>query len=106
MSLHTALSGTLQAADPVVEPVAGSAQLVLAALVGIAVIVVLIVQVKLHPFLSLTIGSFVVAIIAGEDLVKAIESYSTGFGDTAAGVAAGNVSSRPAWSVSIELTPM
>jgi GntP family gluconate:H+ symporter len=86
MSLHTALSGTLQAADPVVEPVAGSAQLVLAALVGIAVIVVLIVQVKLHPFLSLTIGSFVVAIIAGEDLVKAIESYSTGFGDTAAGV--------------------
>ena len=68
------------------EPVAGSAHLIIAALIGIAVIVLLITQLKLHPFLSLTIGSFVVAIIAGENLADAIESFTTGFGDTAAGV--------------------
>lgn len=68
------------------EPVAGSAHLIIAALIGIAVIVLLITQLKLHPFLSLTIGSFLVAIIAGEDLGTAIESFTAGFGSTAAGV--------------------
>jgi len=68
------------------QPVAGSAHLIVAALIGIAVIVLLITQLKLHPFLSLTIGSFVVAIVAGENLAKAIESFTTGFGETAAGV--------------------
>jgi gluconate:H+ symporter, GntP family len=76
-------TGTVMAAA---EPVAGSAQLIIAALIGIAVIVLLITQLKLHPFLSLTIGSFVVAIVAGENLADAIESFTTGFGDTAAGV--------------------
>jgi GntP family gluconate:H+ symporter len=68
------------------EPVAGSAHLIIAALIGIAVIVLLITQLKLHPFLSLTIGSFLVAIIAGENLGAAIESFTAGFGSTAAGV--------------------
>lgn len=68
------------------QPVAGSAHLLIAALIGIAVIVLLITQVKLHPFLSLTIGSLVVAIVAGENLADAITSFSTGFGSTAAGV--------------------
>jgi gluconate:H+ symporter, GntP family len=68
------------------EPVASSGRLVVAALVGIAVIVLLITQFKLHPFLSLTIGSLVVAIVAGMNLADAIEAFSTGFGDTAAGV--------------------
>ena len=76
-------TGTVMAAA---EPVASSAQLIIAALIGIAVIVLLITQLKLHPFLSLTIGSFVVAIVAGENLADAIESFTTGFGDTAAGV--------------------
>ncbi len=39
------------------EAVAGTTQLIAAALIGIAVIVVLIAVTKLHPFLSLTIGS-------------------------------------------------
>ena len=85
MSIHAALDAVILAADTP-TPVASSGRLVAAALIGIAVIVLLIVQLKVHPFLSLTIGSFVVAIIAGEDLVDAIASYSTGFGDTAAGV--------------------
>ena len=50
------------------EPVAGSAQPIIAALIGIAVIALLITQLKPHPFLSLTIGSFVVAVVAGENL--------------------------------------
>ena len=86
MTMHAAVSGLVLATDPPVDPIAGSAQLIIAALIGIAVIVLLITQLKLHPFLSLTIGSFVVAIIAGEDLIDAITSFSTGFGDTAAGV--------------------
>jgi GntP family gluconate:H+ symporter len=89
MTLQTPVHGSLldvvrAADDP--QPVAGSAHLVIAALIGIAVIVLLITQLKLHPFLSLTIGSLVVAIIAGENLADAITSYSTGFGTTAAGV--------------------
>src|ERR1700710_1976852 len=86
--LHAAVPLIVRAADapPTPEPVAGSGQLVAAALIGIAVIVLLIVQVKLHPFLALTIGSLVVAIVAGWDLTTAIASFSTGFGTTAAGV--------------------
>ena len=39
--------------------------LILAAILGIALIVVLIAVVKVHPFLSLMIGSIATAIIAG-----------------------------------------
>src|SRR6478672_2698007 len=79
-------SGVLSAATQTPAPIAPPAQLVVAALVGIAVIVLLITVVKLHPFLALTIGSLVVALVAGENLADAIESFTTGFGDTAAGV--------------------
>ena len=68
-------------------PPTNGAQLVLAALIGIAVIVVLITRFSVHPFLSLTIGSLVTAAVAGQGLDAAITSYSTGFGSTAAGVA-------------------
>jgi GntP family gluconate:H+ symporter len=47
---------------------------------------VLITWAKLHPFLALTLGGLTVGIVAGVDLTVAIESFSTGFGDTAAGV--------------------
>jgi GntP family gluconate:H+ symporter len=61
-------------------------RLILAALVGIAVIVVLITRFSVNPFLSLTIGSLVVAAIAGLALDAAITSFSNGFGSTAASV--------------------
>ena len=67
-------------------PPASGARLVIAALVGIALIVLLITRFKLHPFLSLTIGSLVVAGIAGLPVAAAVASYLKGFGDTAAGV--------------------
>ena len=79
-------SGIVTAATDTPQPIAPSAQLVVATVVGIAVIVLLITVLKLHPFLSLTIGSLVVALVAGENLADAMESFTTGFGDTAAGV--------------------
>ena len=69
-----------------VEPVADGWQLVLAALVGIALIVGLITWAKIHPFLALIIGGLAVGIVAGVDVADVIVSFSTGFGDTAAGV--------------------
>ena len=74
------------AAEDLVEPVAPGWQLVTAALVAIALIVVLITIVKLNPFLALVLGGLTVGIIAGENVLDVITSFTTGFGTTAAGV--------------------
>src|SRR3954452_9571635 len=62
------------------------ARLVIAAVVGIAVIVLLITQLKLHPFLSLTLGSGVLALAAGIPLADTFASFTAGLGTTVAGV--------------------
>ncbi|OEJ27676.1 gluconate transporter [Streptomyces agglomeratus] len=71
-----------------VEPItsAGNGQLGMAVLAGIAVIVLLITKFKLHAFLALTIGSLALGAFAGAPLDKAITSFSTGLGNTVAGV--------------------
>ncbi|MFE9397828.1 gluconate:H+ symporter [Streptomyces flavidovirens] len=71
-----------------VEPItsAGNGQLGIAVLAGIAVIVLLITKFKLHAFLALTIGSLALGAFAGAPLDKAITSFSTGLGNTVAGV--------------------
>ncbi|MEP9383940.1 gluconate:H+ symporter [Nocardioides sp. KR10-350] len=74
------------AASDLTQPVAGGFQLVLAAVLGIAVIVVLITLLKVHPFLSLIVGGLVVGIVAGQNVNDVVTSFSTGFGSTAAGV--------------------
>ncbi|MER6629796.1 gluconate:H+ symporter [Streptomyces sp. NPDC000987] len=83
----TRLSVELLAADAP-EPItsAGHAQLGIAVLAGIAVIVLLITRFKLHAFLALTIGSLALGAIAGAPLDKAITSFTTGLGSTVAGV--------------------
>jgi GntP family gluconate:H+ symporter len=73
-------------APKLAEPVASGWQLILAFLAGIAVIVVLITIVKLHPFLALIFGALTVGIVAGEDLQTVLKSFADGFGSTAAGV--------------------
>jgi GntP family gluconate:H+ symporter len=75
------------AADAV-EPItsAGNAQLGIAVLAGIAVIVLLITKFKLHAFLALTIGSLALGAFAGAPLDKAITSFTAGLGSTVAGV--------------------
>ncbi len=61
-------------------------RLVPAALLGIAVLVLLIVRFKLHPFLSLTLGSLTVGAVAGVPMADVLDSFTKGFGSTAAGV--------------------
>lgn len=57
-------------------------QLVVVAAIGIALIVLLIVKVKLHPFLSLVLGSAFVGIASGVELGKVITNFETGVGGT------------------------
>ena len=73
------------AADP--APVyAGNGQLVLACLLGIATVVVLITAAKVHPFLSLILGSAVLGAVATMPPSAITTSFVKGFGDTAGGV--------------------
>jgi len=65
---------------------AGSTQLIVAALMGIAVIVLLITQLKLHPFLSLTVGSILVGVLAGVQVKDILASFASGVGATVASV--------------------
>lgn len=65
---------------------ASETQLIIAAAIGIVVIVVLIVWLKLHPFLSLMLGAGVLAVVAGITYTDAFASFTTGLGSTVAGV--------------------
>ena len=60
--------------------------LILAALGGIATIVVLIVWLKVHPFLALMAGSGVMAVSAGVAYADLFKSFTAGLGSTIAGV--------------------
>ena len=68
------------------EATAPAGRLIPAALVGIALIVLLITRFRVHPFLALTLGALTVSGIAGTPMADAIASFGKGFGDTAAGV--------------------
>ncbi|MFC9649068.1 gluconate:H+ symporter [Streptomyces sp. NPDC059892] len=83
----TGLSVETLAADAA-EPItsAGNAQLGIAVLAGIAVIVLLITVFKLHAFLALTLGSLALGAFAGAPLDKVITSFTAGLGSTVAGV--------------------
>ncbi|HEX4728592.1 MAG TPA: SLC13 family permease [Jatrophihabitans sp.] len=61
-------------------------RLILAALIGIAVIIALITFVKMNPFLSLTVGSVLVGALAGLGLDKTVTSFGNGVGSTVASV--------------------
>nr|WP_296772823.1 gluconate:H+ symporter [Rhodococcus sp. (in: high G+C Gram-positive bacteria)] len=61
---------------------ASDTQLIAAAVVGVAVIIGLITWLKLHPFLSLTIGAVGVGIAAGLGAADSVAAFVTGFGAT------------------------
>ena len=83
----TTLQTAVLAADAELpEPIAPGWQLIVAALAGIAVIVVAITIAKVHPFLALIGGAATVGIVAGESIPTLLESFTDGFGSTAAGV--------------------
>jgi gluconate:H+ symporter, GntP family len=82
--LLSLLPASVVTADDLPDIPAG--RLVPAALLGIAVLVLLIVRFKLHPFLALTLGSLTVGGVAGVAMSDVLDSYTKGFGSTAAGV--------------------
>ncbi|QKE85457.1 gluconate:H+ symporter [Arthrobacter sp. NEB 688] len=83
--LHGLLFPALTAADEAAQSIPAS-RLVPAALLGIAVIVVLITRFRIHPFLGLTLGSLTVGAVAGVAMSDVVDSFTKGFGSTAAGV--------------------
>lgn len=86
LASNTALvSNTALASNESIRGVA-DARLLIAAIVGVAVIITLITWLKIHPFLSLTIGAIGVGIGAGMGASSAVESFSKGFGTTMGGV--------------------
>jgi len=72
------------AAAPITD--AGTGQLVLAAVLGIAVVVILIAWAKWHPFLSLILGSAVLGLVAGVSPANTVTSFTTGLGTTVGSV--------------------
>ncbi|WP_395298479.1 gluconate:H+ symporter [Kitasatospora hibisci] len=77
----------LAAAPPAALPHTSSdTRLLVAVLLSIGAIVVLITKLKLHPFLALTLGSGLLAAVAGAPFDRLLASFSTGFGATVAGV--------------------
>jgi GntP family gluconate:H+ symporter len=65
---------------------AGTTQLVLAAVLGIAAVVLLIAWAKFHPFLALIIGSGVLGLVAGAAPGATVTSFTTGLGSTVGSV--------------------
>jgi GntP family gluconate:H+ symporter len=65
---------------------AGKSQLVLAAVLGIAVVVVLIAWAKFHPFLALIMGSAVLGLVAGASPGDTVTSFTNGLGSTTGSV--------------------
>lgn len=55
-------------------------QLLVVAAIGIALIVVLIAKLKLHPFLALVLGSAFVGLASGVELAKVITNFEDGVG--------------------------
>ncbi len=84
--LSSALRVATAAAPPPPHPASSEPQLILAAVVGVAVIVVLITWLRIHPFLSLLLGSLVTGLVAGMPADAATTSFITGFGATSGSV--------------------
>ncbi|MEU8614415.1 SLC13 family permease [Actinoplanes sp. NPDC048791] len=80
----TSLSAPVLAAEAITS--AGTGQLVLAAVLGIVVVVLLIAWAKWHPFLALIMGAAVLGVVAGAAPEDTITSFTTGVGSTVGSV--------------------
>jgi GntP family gluconate:H+ symporter len=74
------------AADPAPLTKAGDGQLILAAVLGIAAVVLLITWAKFHPFLGLILGAAVMGAVAGVAPADIVTSFTKGFGNTTGAV--------------------
>ena len=75
---------TSLAAAPITH--AGTAQLILAAVLGIAVVILLIAWAKWHPLLALILGSAVLGLVAGAAPGATVTSFTNGLGSTVGSV--------------------
>lgn len=69
------------------QPTASTGQLITAALVGLAILLILIIGVKLHAMLSILISACVIGVIAGMDVQTIIDSVGEGIGSTLKSIA-------------------
>lgn len=63
------------------------AVLVAAALIGLAVLLLLIIKFKLHAIISILIGAVVIGVIAGMPLSAIVSCINDGIGNTLKGIA-------------------
>ncbi len=77
----TTLGIPLAASTPPLSD-AGSGQLIAAALLGIATVIVLIVWAKFHPFIALILGTAVLGAVAVVAPLDVVNSFTTGLGST------------------------
>lgn len=68
-------------------PIAPTGQLITAALVGLAVLLVLIIGIKLHAMLSILISACVIGVLSGMDVQMIIDSVNEGIGSTLKSIA-------------------
>lgn len=64
----------------------GSMYVILAIVLSVLLLVFLTVKVKLHPFFALSLCAFFFGIITGHSIPNIIGAYSSGLGDTIAGI--------------------
>jgi gluconate:H+ symporter, GntP family len=77
---------TLAAEETVDLTDAPNSQLILAAILGIAAVVLLITLAKFHPFLALMLGTAVMGAVAGVAPLDIVDSFTVGFGETVGSV--------------------
>ncbi|HEX9998945.1 MAG TPA: SLC13 family permease [Actinoplanes sp.] len=75
---------TTLAAEAITD--AGSGQLILAAVLGIVVVILLIAWAKWHPFLALILGSATLGLVAGASPGDTVTSFTAGLGSTVGNV--------------------
>ncbi|HEY9494570.1 MAG TPA: SLC13 family permease [Intrasporangium sp.] len=85
-TLAPLLSPVALPADPPEVPYAGNGQLVAACILGILAVVLFITVAKVHPFLSLMLGSAVLGAVATMPPGVIVTSFLAGFGATAGSV--------------------
>ena len=83
MTLHTVTVAADEVADLTDAP---NTQLILAAILGIAAVVLLITLAKFHPFLALMLGTAVMGAVAGVAPLDIVNSFTLGFGATVGSV--------------------
>lgn len=64
----------------------GNIMLFFILLIGVLLVVIVTTKFKLHPFLSLILGTFFVGIASGMPLMKIVESVNEGFGGLMGGI--------------------